>query len=619
MLVPMDPPVPEIISVEGVRDPTPKIDAMPANLKNQTVLTHNDSALDAHGKVQTDYCIYNNVLLYDVNNRSTCESSVDSPIVSPLNYDNWEFFLSDHPDKNYVNLVLKYIKDGIPLGYTGPRSGVRICPNWASSYQLSEACFEIISKEVRLGRKIGPFQGVPPSMKDFYICSPVGAFQRSSGKTRIIHDLSWPPEGSVNNFIAKQDYSMVYISVDDAIHDIKQLLKTRANDEVYISKCDLSDAFKYILVDKNDHNLLGTSWSFKNEHGHIVTHFYYDVMLPFGSRSSPKNFDLFACGLEYVAKNRGASIVRHYMDDYFTCGDYDDCLKNRDILVESAELLGFEMNPKKVEGPTQKMEFLGLEIDVLNMCTRISEERLAKTLDELKLWVNKSKCTKRQLLSIIGKLNFISRVVRPGRTFLRSFIRDSCKVSHLGHTVKLSSQSKLDFQWWLKFLPDFNGINIFYDEIWQEDHLYFNMTSDASDLGCASVFGDKWCMLDFREHAFWKEMPIMWRELFAVLISMLTWGESLQGKRVLFSCDNMAVCHMVNSGTSRNVDVHKLIRVMFYVAAYYGFEFKLRFLYGCDNVESDALSRLEYDIFINKNPNADPNMSLPNLDLLYYV
>ena len=150
---------------------------MPANLKNQTVLTHNDSALNAHGKVQTDYCIYNNVLLYDVNNRSTCESSVDSPIVSPLNYDNWEFFLSDHPDKNYVNLVLKYIKDGIPLGYTGPRSGVRICPNWASSYQLSEACFEIISKEVRLGRKIGPFQDVPPSMKDFYICSPVRPFQ----------------------------------------------------------------------------------------------------------------------------------------------------------------------------------------------------------------------------------------------------------------------------------------------------------------------------------------------------------------------------------------------------------------------------------------------------------
>ena len=83
----------------------------------------------------------------------------------------------------------------------------------------------------------------------------------------------------------------------------------------YMSKIDLEDAFKHFAVRKQDWELLSSTWYDTEDQ----VCYYVDLVLPSGLRSSPKLFNDFADGLEYIMKNRGASSIVHYFDDFFTC------------------------------------------------------------------------------------------------------------------------------------------------------------------------------------------------------------------------------------------------------------------------------------------------------------
>ena len=66
---------------------------------------------------------------------------------------------------------------------------------------------------------------------------------------------------------------------------------------------------------------------------------------------------------------------------------------------------------EKVVPPTTKLTFLGIVIDTEKMTASISDERKSLMLEELQSFSTRKKCTKRQLLSLIGKLSFACKVV----------------------------------------------------------------------------------------------------------------------------------------------------------------------------------------------------------------
>ena len=114
---------------------------------------------------------------------------------------------------------------------------------------------------------------------------------------------------------------------------------------------------------------------------------------------------------------RGVTYVNHYLDDFITMdSSYDTCRNNLKVMLETCEDVGFGVNYKKVEDPTTELEFLGIVLDTKRMEMRISVDRLKEIMSELQSWRHKTWCTKRQLLSIIGKLTFVSKVVKSGRT-----------------------------------------------------------------------------------------------------------------------------------------------------------------------------------------------------------
>jgi hypothetical protein len=389
--------------------------------------------------------------------------------------------------------------------------------------------------------------------------------------------------------------SVSYVTIDSAV----KALKFRGR-HALMSKVDLKDAYKCIVVRPEDWHHLGSSWT--NDAGCLE--YYVDHVLPFGMRSSALLFDLFASGLEFSMSLNGCTNVIHYLDDFYTCGvaDSGECHLNLDIMLRTCNVLGMPVNPAKVERPVTRLEFLGIILDSDVMELQMAPERLADVFVELKKWLGSYRGTKRSLLSLLGKLVFLCRIVKPGRIFTRRLFDLSKTVRHLNHHVRLSREAEADVNWWLTFCSDWNHRSVFYDDNWTHGSK-LTLSTVASGIGVGGQFGRRWFSRPLS--SFEESSSICCRELLAVVAACYCWGSLLAGRRVLLECDNESVVHCVNNGTSKCVNVMSLVRKLFFVAAIFNFDIRLIHVAGVDNVAADLLSRLKVAEFLGEFPGSD--------------
>ena len=89
------------------------------------------------------------------------------------------------------------------------------------------------------------------------------------------------------------------------------------------------------------------------------------------------------------------------------------------MLLDICNHLGVPIAEEKVEGPSTSIIFLGILIDTIRCEIRLPQDKLARVRDRVKEWIQKKRCTKRDLLSLVGQLQHAATVGRPGRMFLR--------------------------------------------------------------------------------------------------------------------------------------------------------------------------------------------------------
>ncbi len=519
---------------------------------------------------------------------------------SPLQLDFWHENLDSCPDLELKSKCYDGLQNGVDIECEGHITG-RVCDNWPSALEHDIEVSKFIHNNLSLGRVVGPWSH-PPC--DGYVASPIGAFIRSgSNKVRVIHDLSYPAGDSINDHIDPDKFNLQYVTVDDAAKMCSQF------HEAWMAKSDLASAFLHVLVKPQYWHLLGFKWKGL---------YYAFSVLPFGCRASPKLFDTLACGLEYMAKNRGTcNYTCHYLDDTFTCNSTrESCQASIDIFNETARLAGFTVQEDKCTKASQVMEFLGVVINTVEGTLSISQERMSEIVSLLEKWQQKRSCTKRQLLTLIGKLSFAARVIRSGRTFLRRLIDLSKKAKHLHHRLKLNVSAKLDMKWWLNCIASHNGITMFPSD-WSESN-YTIMFSDASDQACAFVWGNKWSVCPFQgKYTPLKDTPIHFRELLAVCKGVATCGNDLRNSKLKVMVDNQAICYAINSGTIKCVQTMELIRSLYFMLCMYNIDIKAEYIHTKDNVWADALSRLDMSKFWCTCPGAQRSMTFP-ADVKYY-
>eukprot|EP00731_Ephydatia_muelleri_P012874 Em0007g184a len=114
------------------------------------------------------------------------------------------------------------------------------------------------------------------------------------------------------------------------------------------------------------------------------------------------------------------------------------------------------------------------------------------TLEELtgltRSWLSRHMATKRELLSLIGKLSFAAKVVPAGRHLLRRLIDLSTTVRKLHHHISLNAEARADIRWWVSFLPSWNGVAMFLDPEWTAADSLQLYTDASGSLGFGAYF-----------------------------------------------------------------------------------------------------------------------------------
>ena len=304
-------------------------------------------------------------------------------------------------DPELVDFLVSGFFVGFRLGFQGPPpSGPE--RNNLSADSNSEAVSTAILKELKRGHTAGPFESHPlPS----FFCSPLGAASKKDGTKRIILDLSFPPGSSVNDGIPVDLTHVQYTSLDEALDMIRLV-----GPGCFMGKIDIQHAFRLCPVHPDDWPLLGYRWQGR---------YFFDLCLPFGSRSSPCIFNMFADALQWVLVRKCLiSAISHYLDDFILCAPtfHETQCKINDVQALFNKV-GVPIALDKLEGPSQVMTYLGIEIDTISSVVRLPKSKLSELKCMVFSWRSKRKCTKRELLSLIGSLSFACKVIRPGRIF----------------------------------------------------------------------------------------------------------------------------------------------------------------------------------------------------------
>ena len=316
-----------------------------------------------------------------------------------------------------------YFRYGAHVGYTGPRKP-RVSRNLISAIQHPEVVSSNLNKEIQLGRVAGPFDSSPiPDLQ----CHPVSVVPKKHySEWRTIYHLSYQEGDSINDHIPKDPYALQYVRVDDAIRILQSL-----GPGSFMAKTDLNSAFRLIPIHPADWHLLGIYWQ---------SQYYVDLYLPFGLRSAPFLFNLLSEALEWIPKNNcGLKHVLLILDDFFIAEPSRlQCLSSFSTLLRVFMSVNTPVITSKTLGPSQVLEFMGIELDSTRMEARLPADKLQRTRDLLNSFTKRRSVRLVELQSLIGTLQFACKAVVPGRTFLQRMINLTRGVPSRFHHIRLN-------------------------------------------------------------------------------------------------------------------------------------------------------------------------------------
>lgn len=204
---------------------------------------------------------------------------------------------------------------------------------------------------------------------------------KSDGTYRLILNLS-----KLNDHICKKHFKM------ETLKTALQLIRKNC----YFAKLDFKDAYFSIPVNKKDRKYLCFKW--KNQ-------IFEFTCLPNGLTSAPRIFTKVMKPVFSTLRKEGHTNCA-YIDDALLSGDsYRDCVNNIDRSVNLVDDLGITIHPEKsIYVPTQCIEFVGFELNSVDMTVRLTHKKKQNMIMECEFILQQPTITIRQFAKLIGKM-----------------------------------------------------------------------------------------------------------------------------------------------------------------------------------------------------------------------
>lgn len=522
----------------------------------------------------------------------------------PFNHQRWSELLVDHvpQDTCYsADVLAAGIQFGSLVRYEGDRSDTPHVRNHPEARDRPDETLALILQEVSLGRMLGPFNPSHPPFTHVKI-SPLNIVAKGADKWRLIHDLSSPHGRSVNDGICKMPTR--WQTIDDAL----QLIVKRGAG-CHLVKMDVKAAYRNLTIHPSDWSLFGIM---------IEQLLFIDTCMPFGSCSSGNIWERYAQAIQWMLQNKyNIPASARWVDDFLFVLDPRDSSSAVQRIRAAFNELGVPLDMSKEEGPATELVYIGYLLNTEKMTVALAPKAITKVQPLLHEALGHS-ITITQLEKLIGKLEFMSRAVRLGRShmyYLRRELYSAHKKKRAArrpltdsrYYVNLHAGSKDEVRWWQAAIERDTSSSMMCDLPWSDHTQPLHAYSDASEWGCGA-----YCDGEYISEAWTREvmeltgistdhrnMPLC--EALAVAVAVNTWRLRFADKHVLFSTDCTAVVEGVNNGRSgcaaseRLNAVYKLIDS---ICIEHNIMLRAQHIKGTDNIHADALSRNQADQFL---------------------
>jgi len=493
-------------------------------------------------------------------------------VPSGLNVTAWKQYLAEYTQDPHLVDFLAY---GWPMNYTSLAIPQPSTTNHSSADAYPDSVTGYLQTEVQLNAMLGPFDK-PPFVPWCQTSPLMTRPKKTSTDRRVILDLSWPQGASVNSGIPRdiyldQPYKLRLPTADN----LADLIKAKGPG-CWLYSVDLARAYRQLRSDPLDWPLLGLHWQGST---------YIDIAIPFGIRWGAMACHRTTSALTWVLAQRGFQAL-NYIDDFAGAESHRHQAQSAfDTLQHVLQDVGVQESEEKAVPPTQCLDWIGINFDTVNMLMQIPQRKIDDALSLLVSWKHRQRCTRSQLQKLLGKLFHLAQCCKPARLFVSRML-DTLRGSPTTGYVTISSEFQKDVQWFLEFLPHYNGIQLL-----QLDPPHATFEVDSCLTGCGGISSQHFYTAKYPHFITEQCWHISRLELLNIVIALKLWADLHPNHILLVHCDNMAAVSVLNNGRSKDPVLLSCAREIWYLCACFSITLQVAHKPGRDMSTADALSR----------------------------
>ncbi len=263
----------------------------------------------------------------------------------------------------------------------------------------------------------------------------------------------------------------------------------------------------------------------------------------------------------------------------------------------------------KTAGPSTSIEFLGISLDSQKFQASLPKEKIDRMILVASTLAANPTCSKRELLSVLGHLNFAMRIIPQGRPFISHLLTLASSTHALEDQIALTNSCCNELSLWISFFKRWNGLSFFYKNLISSPVDIQLFTDAAPSIGYGGFYQGRWfastwpCQLsNLPQSAAYSALF----ELYPIVIAAFLWGKEWSATSIIIHCDNEATVHRVNKSRSHSPMLNPLLRRLIWISACDQFIITARHIPGSKNLIADSLSRFSFQKFRTLAPEADP-------------
>lgn len=104
------------------------------------------------------------------------------------------------------------------------------------------------------------------------------------------------------------------------------------------------------------------------------------------------------------------------------------------------------LSPEKTSGPTTSLEFLGINLDLVKFQASLPKDKIDRIIAMSSNLLEAPQCSKRDLLSLLGHLNYAMRIIPQGHPFISHLLSLASSVPELDSIICLTPSCLADLK-----------------------------------------------------------------------------------------------------------------------------------------------------------------------------